>query len=66
MLWQRIAVEVARLDARPTQPAIADQLEVSRARVQRAIAANRDAWEQLIATANATRGQPHDHRVCDH
>jgi hypothetical protein len=46
-LWQRIAVEVARLDARPTQQAIADQLGVSRARVQRAIAANREAWEQL-------------------
>lgn len=47
VLWERIAVEVSRLDARPTQQAIADRLGVSRARVQRAIAANRDAWEDL-------------------
>lgn len=50
VLWERIAVEVARLDARPSQQAIADRLGVSRSRVQRAIAANRDAWDHLTTT----------------
>jgi DNA-binding transcriptional regulator LsrR (DeoR family) len=49
VLWERIVVELSRLDAKPTQQAIADRLGVSRARVQRAIAANREAWEQLSA-----------------
>jgi hypothetical protein len=44
---ERIAVEVAR----PSQQAIVRRVEVSRARVQRAIAANRDAWEQLTSNA---------------
>jgi DNA-directed RNA polymerase subunit N (RpoN/RPB10) len=50
VLWERIAVEVAELGARPTQQTIADRLGVSRASVQRAIAAHRDAWNHLIGT----------------
>ena len=33
VLWEQIAVEVERLDARPSQQAIANRLGVSRARV---------------------------------
>jgi hypothetical protein len=46
---ERIAVEVARRAPRPA--GLVRRLEVSRARVQRAIAANRDAWEQLTSNA---------------
>jgi hypothetical protein len=60
VLWERIAVEVAGLGARPTQQTIADRLGVSRASVQRAIAAHRDAWEQLTASVSANGNRPPD------
>lgn len=60
VLWERIAVEVAQLEARPTQQAIADRLGVSRASVQRAIAVNRDAWEQLTSAVSRNGDGPPD------
>jgi hypothetical protein len=60
VLWERIAVEVERLDAKPSQQAIADRLGVSRARVQRAIAANRDAWDQLAVVPSRNGHRPDD------
>jgi hypothetical protein len=60
VLWERIAVEVSGLGARPTQQTIADRLGVSRASVQRAIAAHRDAWAQLTASVSANGNRPPD------
>lgn len=45
--WRRIITAVQESGAVPTQRELADELNVPRSRVQRAIDRNRDEWEQL-------------------
>lgn len=45
--WSRIIAAVQESGAVPTQRELADELNVPRSRVQRAIERNRDAWEEL-------------------
>jgi hypothetical protein len=56
-VWSQIIAAVQQAGQVPTQRELADELNVPRSRVRRAIEHNRDEWEDLVGSVEDRRGQ---------